>query len=126
MTLFESAFARRARAAALLTTFTATFAAGPGDAAAQPSPPPPVAHGNGAGMDLHLFRPAVDSKGFFSVNGADSLGHRELSFGLVLDYGHALLPMNPGHGADYLVEHALQGTFQFDVGLANYFVLGFS
>jgi outer membrane protein OmpA-like peptidoglycan-associated protein len=126
MTLFESAFARRARAAALLTTFTATFAGGLGEAAAQSSPPPRVAEGNGAGMDLHLFRPAVDSKGFFSVNGADVLGHKDLSFGLVLDYGHALLPTNPGHGADYLVEHALQGTFQFDVGLANFLVLGVS
>ena len=126
MTLFESAFARRARQAALLTTFTATFAAGLGDAAAQPSPPPRVAAGNGAGMDVHLFRPAVDSKGFFSVNGADILGHKDLSFGLVLDYGHGLLATNPGHGANYLVEHALQGTFQFDVGIANYLVLGFS
>ena len=25
---------------------------------------------NGEGMDMHLFRPAIDSKGLFSVNGA--------------------------------------------------------
>ncbi|MEO5730835.1 MAG: OmpA family protein, partial [Byssovorax sp.] len=122
----ERAFARRLRAAALLTTFTATFAAGLGEAAAQPSAPPRIADGNGAGMDAHLFRPAVDSKGFFSVNGADILGHKDLSFGLVLDYGHGLMPLNSGHGADYLVEHALQGTFQFDVGLFNYLVVGMS
>ena len=30
--------------------------------------------GNGDGLDTHLFRPAVDSKGFFSVNGSDILG----------------------------------------------------
>ena len=124
--MFERAFARRLRAAALLTTFTATLAASSGDAAAQPSNPPRIADGNGKGVDLHLFRPAVDSKGFFSVNGADILGHKDLSFGLVLDYGHGLLPLNPGHGTDYLVEHALQGTFQFDVGLFNYLVLGVS
>ena len=122
----ERAFARRLRAAALLTTFTAAFAAGLGEAAAQPSAPPRIADGNGAGMDGHLFRPAVDSKGFFSVNGADILGHKDLSFGLVLDYGHGLMPLNSGHGADYLVEHALQGTFQFDVGLFNYLVVGMS
>ena len=29
-----------------------------------------VAPTNGDGMDQHLFRPASDSKGFFSVNGA--------------------------------------------------------
>ena len=26
------------------------------------------------GMDTHLFRPAVDSKGFFHVNGTDIIG----------------------------------------------------
>ena len=40
------------------------------------------------GMDLHLFRPAVDSKGHLSVNGTDILGHLDFSFGLVLDFGH--------------------------------------
>jgi len=46
---------------------------------------------NGDGMDTHLFRPAVDSKGFFSVNGSDILGKGDISFGLVLDYGRNLL-----------------------------------
>ncbi len=124
--MFEKSLARRLRAAALLTTFAATLTAGAGEAAAQPSKPSRIADGNGAGMDVHLFRPAVDSKGFFSVNGADILGHKDLSFGLVLDYGHGLLPLNTGHSTNFLVEHALQGTFQFDVGLFNYLVLGMS
>lgn len=47
--------------------------------------------GNGDGMDTHLFRPAVDSKGFFSVNGSDILGANNISFGLVLDYGRTLM-----------------------------------
>jgi OOP family OmpA-OmpF porin len=46
---------------------------------------------NGDGMDTHLFRPAVDSKGFFSVNGSDILGAKNLSFGLVLDYGRNIM-----------------------------------
>ncbi len=46
---------------------------------------------NGDGMDTHLFRPAIDSKGFFSVNGSDILGAGNVSFGLVLDYGHNLM-----------------------------------
>ncbi len=46
---------------------------------------------NGDGMDTHLFRPAVDSKGFFYVNGSDVLVHNRLSFGLVLDWGHNLM-----------------------------------
>src|SRR5690606_31666495 len=31
------------------------------------------------GMDTHLFRPAVDSKGFITVNGSDVLGANNLS-----------------------------------------------
>jgi OmpA-OmpF porin, OOP family len=47
--------------------------------------------GNADGLDTHLFRPAVDSKGFFSVNGSDILGAKNISFGLVLDYGRNLM-----------------------------------
>ena len=38
---------------------------------------------NGGGLDTHLFRPAMDSKGFFATNGSDILGKGDLSFGLV-------------------------------------------
>src|ERR1700733_11159216 len=50
-----------------------------------------VSGGNGDGMDSHLFRPAIDSKGFFSVNGSDILGAGNFSFGLVLDYGRNIM-----------------------------------
>jgi OmpA-OmpF porin, OOP family len=79
---------------------------------------------SGAGADLHLYRPAVDARGFFSVNGATVLPHKGFSFGLVLDYGHGLMPLNPGHGTDYMVDHALQGTFNFNFGLFDRVVLG--
>src|SRR5215472_4866600 len=36
---------------------------------------------NGSGMDTHLFRPAVDSKGLFTTNGSDILGANDISFG---------------------------------------------
>src|SRR5260221_309477 len=71
------------------------------------------------GMDTHLFRPAVDSKGFFSVNGSDILGSGDISFGLVMDYGHNLMRLEPGHGADALITHSFQGTFDFNYGIAN-------
>jgi OmpA-OmpF porin, OOP family len=82
---------------------------------------------NGDGMDLHLFRPAIDSKGLFTVNGADILGAGDISLGLVIDYGHNLMPLNndPG-GTEVMLEHAFQGTFQFDYGIANYLVVGLS
>src|SRR5689334_13696879 len=62
-----------------------------------------VGPGNPGGMDLHLFRPAIDTKGFFAVNGSDVLGHKDFSIGLVLDYGRNLMALNDGHSTDYLV-----------------------
>src|SRR5208282_3593830 len=53
---------------------------------------------NGNGFDTHLFRPAMDSKGLFTVNGSDILGKNEISFGLIIDYGHDLLRTASGAG----------------------------
>src|SRR5258708_37792887 len=60
-----------------------------------------VSGGNGDGMDSHLFRPAIDSKGFFSVNGSGILGAGNISFALVLDYRRNLIrPTNGGPPQD--------------------------
>src|SRR6188768_1519036 len=72
-------------------TLCATLALTSGVAQAQFASPNRVPATNADGMDTHLFRPAIDSKGFFSVNGSDILGAGNISFGLVLDYGHALM-----------------------------------
>jgi len=105
--------------------------------------------GNGDGMDTHLFRPAVDSKGFFSVNGSDILGDGNISFGMVLDYGSHLmrtrasadptdsatgLPCadqkcviaagSDGSGVPALVQNSFQATFGFNYGLFNRAVVG--
>ena len=91
---------------------------------------------NSGGWDLHLFRPAIDSKGHLSVNGSDILGHTDFSFGLVLDYGRGLLPfrgfVNDGtvmageaERVDRLVDNYFTGTLHFNIGLFNYVVVGF-
>ena len=81
--------------------------------------------GNGAGMDTHLFRPAMDSKGLFVTNGSEILGRNEISFGLVLDYGNTLLKVpNLGQATPSLVTHSFQGTFQFNYGVANVLSVG--
>ena len=100
---------------------------------------PRVAEKNGDGMDTHLFRPAVDSKGFMYVNGSDILGSNDISFGLVLDYGRNLMRTNQDReacggagepacasggpsldpGVKALVENSFQGTFGFNYGIAN-------
>lgn len=85
-----------------------------------------VAPFNGDGMDTHLFRPAVDSKGFFTVNGSDILGANDISFGLVTDYGHNLMRLEskPDHGTGALIPNSFQGTFHFNYGIANAAVVG--
>ncbi|WP_433930101.1 OmpA family protein [Sorangium cellulosum] len=108
----------------------AAISAAAPDAAAQDAGRDRTRTGNGAngdGMDLHLFRPAVDSKGLFSVNGADILGANDISLGLVLDYGHNIMPLNENaRGTGVMLNHAFQGTFQFDYGIANFLVVGLS
>jgi outer membrane protein OmpA-like peptidoglycan-associated protein len=86
-----------------------------------------VANGNGEGFDTHLFRPAMDSKGFFTVNGADILGKDDISLGLVLDYGRTLLRVDSSQGnPDKLISHSFQGTLNFNYGLFNRAVVGLS
>lgn len=104
----------------LVATTIATLS---GAAAAQDRRAPKI---NGDGFDTHLFRPAVDSKGFFTVNGAEVLGHNDYSFGLVIDYGHNILRLKDNHGTDALITHSFQGTFQANYGLLNRAALGIS
>ena len=93
-------------------------------AAAQPKVSA-IPDGNGAGFDTHLFRPSLDSKGFFVTNGSDVLGKGDLSFGLVIDYGRNLLRVaDRGQEDKQLISHSFQGTFSFNYGIANLVVLG--
>src|SRR5689334_276686 len=46
----------------------------------------------GGNITLDPFRPAMDSRGYITVNASQVLGDKELSFGLgALDWGHGLL-----------------------------------
>jgi len=93
------------------------------------------------GMDVRLFRPAMDSKGFISVNASDILGHQDYSIGLVLDAGLGIFPFDnfvwddgtsidgaSGIGAaersDRLIQAAITGTLQFNYGIENLAVVG--
>lgn len=76
----------------------------------------------GEGFDLRLFRPAVDSKGLFTVNGTDILGAGDVSFGLVGDVGFNLLRI--GANDRPLVDTSINAAAQFNIGIANLLVLG--
>jgi outer membrane protein OmpA-like peptidoglycan-associated protein len=99
----------------------ATAIAGGARAAYAQSAQDAIPTSNGDGFDTHLFRPSMDSKGLFSVNGSDILGANEVSFGLIIDYGHVLL-RTPADSQ--LIDHSFQGTLQFNYGLANQLVVG--
>ena len=96
---------------------------------------------SGAGMDLHLFRPAVDSKGMFTVNGTDILGENAFSFGLIIDGGFGIFPFNGftndpntqaanagrprgAYGQGRLVDVFGTGILHFNYGIANIAVVG--
>ena len=117
-------FLRPGAVAAVVGTSAALALAGTaGDARAQ-STPNVIPSGNGSGFDTHLFRPAMDSKGLFTVNGSDILGKGDFSFGLVIDYGRNLLRFNGANGATQLINHSFQGTFQASYGIANILIVG--
>src|SRR3984885_9978593 len=48
-------------------------------------------------VPLDTFKPAMDSRGYITVNASQVLGDKEFSFGLgSLDYGHNLLKLGDG------------------------------
>lgn len=111
---------------ALLVTFLAPLSASAQDGA--------QLSGGGA-LDLHLFRPAVDSKGILTVNGTDVLGHNDFSFGLILDAGFGQLPFSGFVNADdvavedaerttRIASQVFTGTLHFNYGLGNLVVAG--
>lgn len=90
-------------------------------ARAQPRPPV-IPSTNGDGIDTHLFRPALDSRGLIGVNGVDVLPGGRFSLGLTLDYGKNLLRAEERP----LVTSSFTGTMHVDYGIANRASVGVS
>lgn len=85
------------------------------------------------GMDLHLYRPAVDTRGYFSVNGTGIMPHKEFSFGLAMDAGFGLLRYNGFVTDDQALEvnrqkriskQSFTGNFIFNFALIDRLVVG--
>src|SRR5882672_6042327 len=74
-------------------------------------------------VDLNAFRPAMDSRGYLTVNASQVLGDKEISFGLgALDWGHSLLKLdNMGntYSIDDMIGATLIGAFGIHVGPAE-------
>nr|HEX4316783.1 hypothetical protein [Kofleriaceae bacterium] len=91
------------------------------------------AHAQSAGnLTLDTFRPAMDSRGYFTVNASQVLGDKDVSFGLgSLDYGHHLLDLSMPAGCkansagctsytiDNILTATLVGAFGIHVGPAE-------
>ena len=60
----------------------------------------------GGNIDLQSFRPAMDSRGYITLNASGVLGHRELSFGLVTNWGTNVLSFHNGDNT-YEVQNIL-------------------
>jgi OmpA-OmpF porin, OOP family len=81
--------------------------AGTGIASAQPA-------GN---IDLNVFRPAMDSRGYLTINASQVLGHGEVSFGLgALDWGYKMLSFEAGSNT-YSIDNVVAATLVAAYGL---------
>ena len=64
-----------------------------------------------APVDVQIFRPAMDSKGFITLNSSAVLGQFDTSFGLVVTYAHKPLSFT---GTQMLGNPAQKNTFSVD------------
>jgi hypothetical protein len=108
----------RAVAAVCLTLGLAAGVAGPRHAAAQ----------TGVNVPIDNFRPAIDSRGYITVNASDVMSHLDISFGLVTDWSFRPLELvgpswgrTPEYEADeattYNVNHVISPALQAAFGI---------
>lgn len=78
----------------------------------------PAAAQKGGDVPLDTFKPAMDSRGYLTVNASQVLGHKELSFGIgALDWGYKMLGLGNTDTCDattgescYLVNNMVTAT----------------
>src|SRR5450432_3975660 len=85
-----------------------------------------------APVDLEMFRPAMDSKGFITVNSSAVLGQGDVSFGLVTSYARQPLTLTgtqlfgtPGQQNKFQVGTLVTPSLQAAVGFTRLPHLGF-
>ena len=90
-------------------------------------------------FDLQLFRPAIDSRGYVTVNSSKLLGHLDFSLGLQGSWAFQPLTLQLDAGSRYggdsagpevsntrtfAIEHLISPQFQFAIGLWKWVELG--
>src|SRR3954464_11802298 len=104
---------RFARGLSVTVVGLAIVAASTGLASADPA-------GN---IEISGFRPAMDSRGYLTVNASQVLGNKEFSFGLgSLDWGYKLLTFQNGtntYAVNNIITATLIGAFGIKAGPAE-------
>jgi OOP family OmpA-OmpF porin len=78
---------------------------------------PPARAQPAGNLPIDTFRPAIDSRGYLTINASQVLGDKEVSFGLgSLSWGHRLLAFEHGT-ATYSVDDVITATVIAAVGL---------
>src|ERR1700740_924176 len=76
-------------------------------------------------FSLENFRPAVDSKGYVTVNASQILGHLDFSLGLVTSYAHDVLHLQ-ANGRSFPVEYFMPPQLKAALGVFKWVELGVS
>ncbi len=78
---------------------------------------PLVASAQGGPIDLNLFKPAMDSKGHFSIDSTQVLSPWNTSFGLMVNYARNPLNMAGANGRYFKTIDLVGANLQFAMGL---------
>jgi OOP family OmpA-OmpF porin len=79
------------------------------------------------GMEAHLFRSTMDTKGHFTIDATPILPHLAISLSLMLDFGFHDWVSVEQDGDVYertYVEHYINSVLMFNLGLLDMFVVG--
>ncbi|RMH45000.1 MAG: OmpA family protein [Deltaproteobacteria bacterium] len=78
---------------------------------------PRVRAQNGASIDLNAFHPAMDTRGYITLNASQVLGHKDVSFGLVTTWRRGLVQFDGPNGASFEVSNVIVPTLLGAFGL---------
>jgi len=80
---------------------------------------PLLGHAQGGPVDINMFKPAMDSKGHFSIDSTQVLSPWTTSFGLMVNYARNPLTMEGAGGRFYKTTDMVGANLQFAMGLAK-------
>jgi OmpA-OmpF porin, OOP family len=83
-----------------------------------------VAAADDGAVDIQLFRPAVDSRGYFTRNASSVLDHKDISLGLMSNYALRPLELEAADGRKFFVDHLVTAHLAGAVGLWNFAEVG--